>query len=168
MLNVAPLAPQKWNLIPAVYLYGWVDNKFSWVLGRPLWQRASTSILNSTGWPKRLHKKPHDMFWVMDVATTLDMWRPECRFFYFTYCFPNHHLVYHLPSLPLGLSPTVSSLTIPQGAEVSFSPAASCPWTAVCVRSHWAPASQSWSHGWWFPDCSPRPSPLRGEKKRTA
>lgn len=45
-------------------------------------------------------------------------------------------------------------------AEVSHSPAASCPWTAACVRFHWAPASRSWSRGWWFPGCSPRPSPL--------
>lgn len=65
--------------------------------------------------------------------------------------------------LSLSLPPSLaSSLTIPQGAEVSYSPAASCPWTAVCVRFHWAPASRSWSRGWWFQDCSPRPSPLRG------
>ena len=68
-----------------------------------------------------------------------------------------------LPSLPSGLS---LSPAIPQGAEVCFSPAASCPWTAVCVRFHWAPASQSWSRGWGFPDCSPRPSPLRGGKEK--
>lgn len=57
----------------------------------------------------------------MDGAITLDMPRQRWGFFYLTYYFTNHHLFYHLPSLASGLSPIVSTLTIPQGAEVFHS-----------------------------------------------
>ena len=45
-------------------------------------------------------------------------------------------------------------------AAAAASPAASCPWRVACALSHCAPASQSWSRGWWFPGCIRRPDPL--------
>ena len=40
------------------------------------------------------------------------------------------------------------------------SPAVSCTCKAACAPSSWAPTSQSWSHGWWFPGCNRQPNPL--------
>lgn len=47
------------------------------------------------------------------------------------------------------------------------SPAVSCTWKAACTPSSWAPTSQSWSRGWWFPGCNRQPNPLSGREKIT-